>query len=467
MYRSLVSVAEGLIVLSFLSAQPLATNTGEVLYAEPGCVIWCPGGWLNQAGGRFLNQGTLYIAGDIENNDPQQLFPAAALPGTLILNGAQQTLRGAFPIRTDILRLEGTAPKVLETDLYIDQRLELGDAELRTQNRFAAVRNPSPTAITRQNGFVSSEIGGYLERATDRTAAYLFPVGGYMPLRYRPVEIIPGNATPHRYAVRMANVDPTSEGRPRDQLHPDLCEVNPLYYHYIDRLSGDAPAELRLYYDPADPIKGAPAQWRNVLWYPTPAQAIPRGWSLSNWADYADPYFAFSERRIPLTLTASSDTVEVGQLVYFTANTPASGLLLWDFGDGSQRPGSAQQQYAYSQPGTYLVQVAAENACVDSAQRMIVVVAPFDIYIPNSFTPNADGINDTWYPAIRGGVKSLRWRLYDRWGLLIATGENITARWDGTKDGKPCPEGAYAYVIEVETLTGEKVLKSGTITLLR
>ncbi|MCX7765055.1 MAG: gliding motility-associated C-terminal domain-containing protein, partial [Bacteroidia bacterium] len=75
--------------------------------------------------------------------------------------------------------------------------------------------------------------------------------------------------------------------------------------------------------------------------------------------------------------------------------------------------------------------------------------------------------NEEWQPIIRGTAKTLRWRIYDRWGLLIATGEGPTARWDGTKGGKPCAEGAYVYIIEAETLTGEKVQKSGTLTLLR
>ncbi|MCS6896326.1 MAG: gliding motility-associated C-terminal domain-containing protein [Bacteroidia bacterium] len=466
MYRSLVSAAKFSLFCTCLWAQPLATNTGEVLFLQPGGIIWCEGGWLNQNGGRFLNQGTVYIAGDIENHDPQQLFPPTPIAGTLVLNGAQQTLRGSAPIRTDILKLEGTAAKVLETDLYIDSQLDLGNAELRTQNRFAAVRNPDPTAITRLNGFVSSEVGGYLERATDRVAAYLFPVGGHTPLRYRPVEIIPSGATPHRFAVRMANVDPTIEGRARDQLHPELCDINPLYYHYVERLSGAAPAEIRLYYEPTDPIRGPLAQWRNVLWHPTPAQPIPRGWALLGWSDYSDPYFAFSERRANLTLSASADTVEVNQPIYFTA-TGGAPTYEWNFGDGTVRSSSDSQVHSYDSPGEYTVAVTTSDKCTDTAFMRIVVVAPFALYIPTAFSPNGDGVNEEWQPVIRGTAKTLRWRIYDRWGLLIATGEGPTARWDGTKGGKPCAEGAYVYIIEAETLTGEKVQKSGTLTLLR
>ncbi|GIV22884.1 MAG: gliding motility-associated C-terminal domain-containing protein [Bacteroidia bacterium] len=466
--RLAASIAKGVVAgLGLLWAQPLATNTGVPLYLEPGGIVWCEGGWLNQAGGTFENRGTVYISGDIQNDDAGQLFPPTASPGTLILNGTTQILSGSFPIRTDTLLLQGTAPKVLSTDLYIDRLLVLGDAELRTQNRFAAIRNPDPSAITRQNGFVSSDPGGYLERATDRQAVYLFPVGGHTPLRYRPVEIGPSTSAAHRFAVRLANADPTSEGRPRDQRHPDLCEINPLYDHYINRLSGNDPAEVRVYYAAGDPVTGPLAQWKTALWVPTPATAIPSGWSLPGWSDFSDPYFAFSELRSQLALNASADTIEVGQPVSFTASAqPTAGTFTWDFGDGTATSGNATQSHTYATPGTYTVAVAAPP-CSDTAYKAIVVVAPFALYIPNAFTPNGDGVNDSWSPIFRGAVKTLRWRIYDRWGLLIATGEGPTARWDGTKKGEPCAEGAYVYVVEGETLTGEKLTRSGTITLLR
>lgn len=456
-----------LLVGSLLLAQPLAVNTGVPLALEPGGIVWCEGGWLNQANGTFANQGTVYISGDIENNDAGQFFVTAPTPGTLVLNGQTQTLRGSFAIRTDTLRLSGADPKILSTDLYIDRLLELGNAELRTQNRFVAVRNPAPNAITRQNGFVSSDPGGYLERSTDRVATYLFPVVGATPLRYRPVEIVPSTGATHRYAVRLANADPTTEGRPRDQRHPDLCEINPLYDHYINRLSGSDPAELRLYYGSGDPITGPIAQWKTALWVPTPAQAIPSGWSLPGWDDFSEPYFAFSERALQVSLTASADTVEVGQPVSFTATSqPATATYIWQFGEGTTRPGGSSETFSYTQPGTYIVQASAPP-CSDTATRTVIVIAPALINIPTVFSPNQDGINDTWGIELRGQVKSLRWQIYDRWGIKIAEGNGSTARWDGTRNGQLCPEGAYVFIVELETLSGEKFTRNGTFTLLR
>ncbi|RMF50061.1 MAG: hypothetical protein D6750_05295, partial [Bacteroidetes bacterium] len=303
-----------LVVEGLLFAQPLAVNTGVPLALQPGGLLTCEGDWINLAGGTFQNSGTVYLSGDLQNDDVGQFFVVGGPPGTLILNGAQQTLRGSQPIRTDTLRLEGTAAKVLATDLYIDQQLVLGDAELRTRTRFAAVRNPDPSAILRNTGFVSSDLGGYLERATDRSAPYLFPVGGYTPLRYRPVVLTPTTAALHRFAVRLANVDPTSEALPRAQRNPALCEINPLYYHYVNRLAGSDPVTLTLTYDPTDPVKGPLAQWKGQ-WEPTPAGTGPgpTDWTLPTWDDFSSPNFAFSAPAFTAQISASADTLNPGE----------------------------------------------------------------------------------------------------------------------------------------------------------
>jgi len=473
----IVSVAKGFGLLLMLYGQlPLVTNTGVPLTLQAGGIVWCEGGWQNLAGGTFANEGTVYISADIQNDDPGQFFLPAPQPGTLVLNGNQQVLFGQHPIRTDTIRLLNTAPKILQTPLYVDQLLDLGDAELRTGTTFAAVRNPAPTAITRNSGFVSSEQGGYLERATNSTADYLFPVGGYAPLRYRPVYVTPTTSAPHRWAVRLANTDPNNENLPRTQRHPDICEINPLYYHYIDRLSGTDAAHLTCLYDPTDPVKGPLAQWRppTPRWEPTSAIAgvYPNSWQIQNVSDFQTPNWAFSAPGFNLTLTAFPDTIEPGQSTTLTATTtpPLSNLTYtWNLGDGTTSTASSPLTYVYQVPGTYLVIVIARSpeGCVDTATARIVVSLLTSIFIPNAFSPNGDGVNELWTPLVTG-IKNARWILYDRWGMEVTRGEGLPIVWDGTsRGGQTCPEGVYTYLIELERLDGEKIRKAGTITLLR
>lgn len=451
-----------------LWAQPLAVNTGVPLRLEPGGILWCEGTWINGVGGTFQNSGTVYVLGDVRNDDPGQLFIAGATPGTLVLQGSLQVLQGTQPIRTDTLRLVGSGPKVLDTDLYVDGQLQLGDAELRTQTHKAIVRNPDPLALTRQNGFVSSDLGGYLERWTDRTAVYLFPVGGHTPLRYRPVLLTPSVGAPHRWAVRLANVDPTSEGLPRSQRSPDLCEINPLYYHYVDRLAGTDAATITLTYDPADPVKGPIAQWK-ALWEPTPASAGPTAWSLLSWSDFSTPNFAFSAPALTSQITASADTLAPGEPVQLTAQVapPQPGLIYtWLLGDGQTATGTPLT-YSYTSPGQYWVTliVTSSEGCRDTASYRLIVRGT-TLYIPNAFSPNGDGLNEMWEVPAQG-FRQVRWRIYDRWGLLVAKGQGSSIRWDGTKNGQPCAEGVYVYLIELERADGGIEKRAGTLTLLR
>lgn len=86
------------------------------------------------------------------------------------------------------------------------------------------------------------------------------------------------------------------------------------------------------------------------------------------------------------------------------------------------------------------------------------------LVIPNTFTPNGDGSNDTWgVPALRF-YEQVRIQIFDRGGLLIFATENPDLRWDGKQKGKELPIGTYYWVISVKE-TGE--IRRGMLNLLR
>lgn len=95
------------------------------------------------------------------------------------------------------------------------------------------------------------------------------------------------------------------------------------------------------------------------------------------------------------------------------------------------------------------------------------------IFIPNVFSPNRDGINDYFNFYTTSSFKLLkRFEIYDRWGEkvyetsnLISLGEFIG--WDGTFRDKEAPAGVYAYLIEVEYLNDSSIMYTGSLTLIR
>ncbi|RNL56669.1 hypothetical protein D7004_01900 [Pedobacter jejuensis] len=89
-----------------------------------------------------------------------------------------------------------------------------------------------------------------------------------------------------------------------------------------------------------------------------------------------------------------------------------------------------------------------------------------DIYIPNIFSPNNDGKNDIFL-VYGTTIAAVKMNVYTQWGQLIYQVNSTTTGWDGTYKGVPQPNGVYVYMIEIESTDGTKVMKKGTITLIR
>jgi gliding motility-associated-like protein len=109
--------------------------------------------------------------------------------------------------------------------------------------------------------------------------------------------------------------------------------------------------------------------------------------------------------------------------------------------------------------GTYTVVVEDENGCTAEAQIYIEFI---DIDIPNFFTPNDDGDNDTWVPENLEGFPKAQVEVFDRYGRII-TQFGHKGEWDGTYNGSLLPTGDYWYTI---TLDGGRQFV-GNVTLYR
>lgn len=137
---------------------------------------------------------------------------------------------------------------------------------------------------------------------------------------------------------------------------------------------------------------------------------------------------------------------------------------------------SQTPSYHFLDTGLYsLTLIAFHNLpqCSDTVIKTVFIKDcppdSFSIVIPNIFTPNGDGINETWQPQIREygySVENFSANVYDRWGVLIYEG-NISSKqygWDGHNTaGIVCSEGTYYYVVSYEAAgrAGEK--KKGTV----
>jgi len=122
----------------------------------------------------------------------------------------------------------------------------------------------------------------------------------------------------------------------------------------------------------------------------------------------------------------------------------------------------------------YVVQGKLSESCLVRDTVNIEVLERRQVYIPNAFSPNGDGRNDTFSPYVQSpNVQEIqRFQVYDRWGALVYEQSAYLPRasapgWDGRIRGEPAASGWYTYLAEVRFLDGKVVSYSGGVQLLR
>jgi gliding motility-associated-like protein len=127
--------------------------------------------------------------------------------------------------------------------------------------------------------------------------------------------------------------------------------------------------------------------------------------------------------------------------------------------------------FMYTDPGTYAVAlvVKSDKGCTDTIVRPLVVGEDYGIYVPNAFTPNADGLNDIFQP--KGfGIVNYEINIYDRWGEKVYSNKNFDEGWDGTfqgRGGKIMEEGSYTWLINLTNVFGKSHELKGHVILMK
>ncbi|MFT3883892.1 MAG: gliding motility-associated C-terminal domain-containing protein [Flavobacteriales bacterium] len=153
----------------------------------------------------------------------------------------------------------------------------------------------------------------------------------------------------------------------------------------------------------------------------------------------------------------------------FAATTvPATGVdLSWDLGDGTTdtAPTVVHQYTDYLGHWVVLLVVTPEG-CVQ-VDSVYTPPPSGTLYFPNSFTPDGDGVNDTF-----GGEGTLitgyELLIFDRWGRITFEAHDMARRWNGrSSDGEEVPQGVYQYKFLAKTSDGRFLQGFGHVTLLR
>lgn len=176
-----------------------------------------------------------------------------------------------------------------------------------------------------------------------------------------------------------------------------------------------------------------------------------------------------------INLVASPQIAEIDFPViqFFNKSSDLITSIL-DFGDGntlSPFENSIEHRYPSSE-GTYMVKLMGENqfGCSATERINVRIIGDKSIYVPNSFSPNGDEINQEFCPVLSNGFDPNNYTLeiYNRWGELIFRSEQIDWGWDGFYKGGLCSSGTYIWKIFVKESNNDYYrLVTGHVNLIK
>ena len=161
-----------------------------------------------------------------------------------------------------------------------------------------------------------------------------------------------------------------------------------------------------------------------------------------------------------VSIGASSTIINTpGESVSLTA----SGGAGYSWSNGSL---SSSISFAPLQTGDYCVTAVSAEGCGKKACITIEVSPESTIYIPNTFTPNGDDLNDVLYTPGTNIVK-YQFMIYNRWGNLVFESDDMGKGWDGTYKGEPVKEDVYNYYLFAEGIDHAVYKKTGFIAVVK
>lgn len=164
----------------------------------------------------------------------------------------------------------------------------------------------------------------------------------------------------------------------------------------------------------------------------------------------------------PMVSAGNDVMITEGQSIQLNGSSNLPGLYNWNPSSSLDDPSISNPTASPTTTTEYTLIVTTNDGCF--GEDKVVVQVQENVVIYSSFTPNNDGVNDTWIIDHISGYPTCSVEIFNRWGNQVFRSTGYQQPWDGTYNGEPLPLGTYFYVISLNN--GTEPLQ-GTVTILK
>ena len=165
-------------------------------------------------------------------------------------------------------------------------------------------------------------------------------------------------------------------------------------------------------------------------------------------------------------ITSPSITTIEEPTIHFMDQSSGADSLIWSFGVLDSISTERSPSFTYDSVACYTIdlRVTNNNGCTSSTSGIVCVEDPYALFVPNAFTPNDDGFNDSFFPITSVQFpKDFELIIYDRWGQALFTSTSPGTGWDGSGT----PIGVYVWKLWIRDTLGKQHESVGHVTLVR
>jgi len=150
-------------------------------------------------------------------------------------------------------------------------------------------------------------------------------------------------------------------------------------------------------------------------------------------------------------------------------NVPVGLNINW-YKNGSIISNYSKDTLRVNEAAEYTVKFINSNGCLSLVSNKIVTEIACNatnIYVPDVFSPNGDGINDVVKAVCVGITKLKYFKIYNRWGNILFETSDESKGWDGRFRGQIQPTDSYIWLVEGVDTNGKEIRKTGTLNLIK